>query len=72
MLVLSRKFNEVIDLSVGDTEIEIRVVDIRGDKVRLGITAPGYVTVNRREITLAISRESMDLVTTAKAVAAAS
>lgn len=72
MLVLSRKYNEVIDLSVGDSEIEIRVVEIRGDKVRLGITAPGDVTVNRREITLAIAREMQDLVPAAKAVAAAS
>ena len=52
MLVLSRKKNEVIDIG---NEISICVVDIRGDKVRLGIVAPKDVSVNRREVTLAIA-----------------
>ncbi|MFZ5833595.1 MAG: carbon storage regulator CsrA [Planctomycetota bacterium] len=47
MLVLSRKQNETI--MIGD-EIEVLVVDIRGDKVRLGITAPRQTPVHRREI----------------------
>lgn len=52
MLVLSRKRNESI--VVGDGEIEIVVVDIRGDKVRLGITADQKWTIHRREIFNAI------------------
>jgi cytosine/creatinine deaminase len=47
MLVLTRQRDDSI--MIGD-EIEVRVVDIRGDKVRLGITAPRSVSVHRREI----------------------
>lgn len=53
MLVLSRKKDEVI--MVG--EIKIAVVDIRGDKVRLGIHAPKDVPVHRLEVYEAIQRE---------------
>ncbi len=53
MLVLSRKKNESI--MVGDNEIV--VVEIRGDKVRLGIQAPEDVPVHRKEVWLAIQRE---------------
>ncbi len=41
---------------IGD-DVEITIVDIRGDKVRLGITAPKTITVHRREIYEAIQRE---------------
>jgi carbon storage regulator len=54
MLVLSRKVDEVI--MVGHN-IEIKVMDIRGDKVRLGITAPERVEVHRQEVYEAIQRE---------------
>ena len=54
MLVLSRKRGESI--SIGDG-IEVEVVDIRGDKVRLGITAPKDVSVHRKEIHELILRE---------------
>lgn len=47
MLVLSRKRDEVV--MIGD-DIEICVVDIRGDKIRLGITAPTRVAVHRKEV----------------------
>lgn len=53
MLVLSRKINETI--MIGD-EVTITVVDIRGDKVRLGINAPKSVPVHRQEIYDAIAR----------------
>ena len=53
MLVLSRQKNESI--MVGD-EVEITIVDVRGDKVRLGITAPKAIAVHRREIYEAIQR----------------
>jgi len=53
MLVLSRKLKEKIML--GD-DIVIEVVDIRGDKVRLGIHAPGDLPVHREEVFLAIKR----------------
>lgn len=54
MLVLSRQRDETI--MIGD-DIEITVVDIRGDKVRLGISAPTSVSVHRKEVYDAIKRE---------------
>lgn len=53
MLVLSRKKNESI---VINGNIQIVVVEIRGDKVRLGIEAPADVPVHRREVYEAIKR----------------
>lgn len=53
MLVLSRKKNESI---VIDDRITIVVVEIRGDKVRLGVEAPKEVPVHRREVYEAIKR----------------
>jgi carbon storage regulator len=53
MLVLSRKKNESI---VINDDITIVVVEIRGDKVRLGIEAPKEVPVHRREVFDAIRR----------------
>jgi carbon storage regulator len=54
MLVLSRKKDESI--MIGD-DVEITIVDVRGDKVRLGITAPRSISVHRREIYDAIQQE---------------
>ena len=54
MLVLSRKRNESI---VIDEHIVITVVEVRGDKVRLGIEAPSDVAVHRKEVYEAIQRE---------------
>ncbi|MBT4473916.1 carbon storage regulator CsrA [Candidatus Peribacteria bacterium] len=54
MLVLSRKKDEKI--IIGDA-ISIMVIDIRGDKVRLGIDAPRDVTIHREEVYEAIQRE---------------
>lgn len=55
MLVLSRHRDETI--MIGD-EIELTVVDIRSDKVRLGIKAPTRVAVHRKEIYDAIRTEN--------------
>ena len=57
MLVLSRLRDETI--MIGD-EIEITVVDIRGDKVRLGINAPRSIHVHRKEVYEAIRRENTE------------
>jgi carbon storage regulator len=54
MLVLSRHKNE--EIKIGDN-IRVAVVEIRGDKVRLGIEAPKEVPVHRREVSEAIMRE---------------
>ncbi len=55
MLVLSRQRDETI--MIGD-DIEITVVDIRGDKVRLGIAAPTRISVHRKEVYEAIKAEN--------------
>lgn len=54
MLVLSRKKDEKI--VIGDN-ITLMVIDIRGDKVRLGIEAPKDVAVHRQEVYEAIQKE---------------
>lgn len=55
MLVLSRSRDETI--MIGD-DIEITVVDVRGDKVRVGVNAPVHVPVHRKEVYEAIKREN--------------
>ena len=55
MLVLSRKKNESIIIN---DDITVTVVEIRGDKVRLGIDAPKEVTVHRREVYEAIQNQA--------------
>jgi carbon storage regulator len=57
MLVLSRQKDESI--IIGD-DVEVVIVDVRGDKVRLGITAPKNISVHRREVYEAIQREKKD------------
>lgn len=54
MLVLSRQRDETI--MIGD-DIEITIVDIRGDKCKLGITAPAHISVHRKEVWLKIKKE---------------
>ncbi len=55
MLVLSRKKNESIIIN---NDIKIVVVEIRGDKVRLGVEAPREVPVHRQEVYEAIQRSN--------------
>lgn len=55
MLILSRKLNESI--IIGD-QIEISIVDIKGDQVKLGIKAPKNVKVYRLEVYEAIQQEN--------------
>lgn len=55
MLVLSRHRDESI--MIGD-DVVVTIVDIRGDKVRLGIDAPQAIPVHRQEVYEAIKREN--------------
>ena len=57
MLVLARKKNESIRIN---DDITIVVVEIRGDKVRLGVEAPKEVTVHRSEVYDAIKRNEKE------------
>lgn len=62
MLVLSRKKNERIICTFPDgTVLDVCVVDIRGDKVRLGLTAPQGITIHREEVQRAIDAEAAEL-----------
>lgn len=64
MLVLSRQRDETI--MIGDN-VEITVVDVRGDKVRLGIAAPPKVQVHRKEVYDAIKAENANASSAARA-----
>lgn len=55
MLVLSRQRDESVIIN---DDIEIRVVDVRGDKVRLGFVAPRNVSIHRKEVYEAIRKEN--------------
>lgn len=55
MLVLTRKLNESI--KIGD-DVEITVIGVEGDQVKLGINAPRNIDIHRKEIYLAIQEEN--------------
>ena len=57
MLALSRKKNEAI---IVNNDIEITVLDIRGDQVKIGIAAPKEVPIYRKEVYLQIQQENKD------------
>ena len=56
MLVLARRLNESI--MIGD-EIEVVVIDIKGDQVKLGIRAPKRISVHRKEVYEEIKKENI-------------
>jgi len=59
MLVLTRKLGEVI--RVGD-DVTVRVLEVKGNQVRLGIDAPAAVRIYREEVYRAICKENEDVV----------
>ncbi len=50
MLVLSRKKDEQLVIQVGEENVVVRVLEVNGDRVRLGIVAPRSVPVHREEV----------------------
>ena len=61
MLILSRKTNESI--IIGD-QVEISIVDIKGDQVKIGIKAPRNIKVYRQEVYKAIQAENIEALKT--------
>lgn len=59
MLILSRRVDERI--MIGD-EIELSVIDIKGDQVKIGISAPRNIKVYRKEVYQAIQQENIEAV----------
>ena len=57
MLALSRKKNEAL---VINNNVEITILDIKGDQVKVGITAPKEVPVYRKEVYLQIQQSNQD------------
>lgn len=57
MLVLARKPNQSI--MIGD-DIEIKIVDVRGDQVKIGISAPKKIAVHRKEVYEEIKRQNKE------------
>lgn len=64
ILVLSRKLSQKIIF--GNGEIVIQIVEVRGDKVRIGITAPDNMPIHREEVFEAIKREGKEVKSAAK------
>ena len=63
MLALSRKKNEAL---VINNDIEITVLDIRGDQVKIGISAPKEVPIYRKEVYLQIQEANKDAMNAAE------
>lgn len=63
MLILARKVGQKI--VIGD-EVELTVVEVRGDQVRLGITAPRSIAVHRKELREQIAAENAQAASTAQ------
>lgn len=60
MLVLARKANETI--KIGD-EIEIRIIEVKGDTIRIGIEAPKNIDILRGELVQSISETNAEAMT---------
>ncbi len=57
MLVLSRQEDEQVYIGSGDKRVVITVIEIRGDKIRLGFDGPAEIPIHRREVAERIERE---------------
>jgi carbon storage regulator len=69
MLILARKVGQSIVIA---GEIEVTVVEVRGDQVRLGINAPRNIAVHRKELLQQVALENVEAAGTAETVAKSS
>jgi carbon storage regulator len=67
VLVLTRGVDEAIMIG---HDVEVKVLEVRGDRVRIGIRAPAAVPVHRKEVYEAIQRENVEAARAAKVPAA--
>lgn len=61
MLVLTRKVNQAIQIG---EDIEVKILSIDGDQIKIGINAPRHIDIHRKEIYLAIQEENSQAVDT--------
>jgi carbon storage regulator CsrA len=59
MLTLTRHTHEEVVVTVGETQFSIWIVDVKGDRVKLGLDAPANVVFNRREVHDAMIADKM-------------
>ncbi|MGB9586989.1 MAG: carbon storage regulator CsrA [Armatimonadota bacterium] len=65
MLILARKVGQSIVIA---GEIEVTIVEVRGDQVRLGINAPRSIAVHRKELLQQVAMENMEAAGTAESI----
>ncbi|TXC90979.1 carbon storage regulator CsrA [Metabacillus litoralis] len=65
MLVLTRKIDEAIQ--IGD-EIEIKILSLQGDQIKIGINAPKHVEIHRKEIYLSIQESNNEAATVSPSI----
>ncbi len=58
MLILTRRTTEVIYIGEGENQVEVAVLGIKGNQVRLGIEAPKHITIHREEVRQRISDDN--------------
>lgn len=59
MLILTRRIGEVLVIGEDDNKIEVMILNVKGNQVRIGIDAPKEIPVHRQEIYLRIQDEKM-------------
>lgn len=60
MLILGRKKDEQVIISTSDGDIQVVVVEIRGDRIRLGFAAPEHIEIHREEVWQAIQKSGLN------------
>lgn len=59
MLVLTRGKSQVVVVEIGGLKMELTVLDVKGDKVRLGFSAPAEFAIDRKEVAERIKKENV-------------